>query len=71
MVRKGRVKWFDEEKGFGYIETETDDEDVFVHYADIQVPGFKTLKKGTLVSFVVGQSEYGLKAEQVVPISSD
>ena len=58
----GVVKWFDEIKGYGYIETETGDE-VFIHFSNIkQEKGFKTLVPGTLVEFEAVSGEKGLKA---------
>lgn len=62
----GKVKWFNEAKGFGFIEQETG-EDVFVHYTSIQGQGFKTLKEGQMVDFEVIQGPKGLKAENVNP----
>ncbi len=62
----GKVKWFNEAKGFGFIEQETG-EDVFVHYTSIQGQGFKTLKEGQRVDFEVIQGPKGLKAENVNP----
>ncbi len=63
----GKVKWFNESKGFGFIEQETG-EDVFVHYTSIQGNGFKTLREGQRVDFEVTQGPKGLKAENVNPI---
>lgn len=62
----GKVKWFNEAKGFGFIEQETG-EDVFVHYTSIQGQGFKTLKEGQRVDYEVIQGPKGLKAENVNP----
>ena len=44
-MARGRVKWFNAQKGYGFIEVE-DGSDVFVHYSSIQVPGFRTLEEG-------------------------
>jgi len=60
----GTVKWFNETKGFGFI-TQSDGEDVFVHYSDIQNEGFRTLAEGQAVEFDVTQGEKGLKAANV------
>lgn len=64
----GKVKWFNETKGFGFIEQDSG-EDVFVHYSSIQGEGFKTLKEGQKVDFEVTNGPKGLKAENVNPAS--
>ena len=61
---KGTVKWFNPEKGFGFIEPESG-EDVFVHFSSIVTDGFKTLEKGQKVEFEVIQGERGLQASNV------
>ena len=61
---EGKVKWFNEAKGFGFIQQDTV-EDVFVHYTCIQGDGFKTLKEGQRVSYEVTKGPKGLKAENV------
>lgn len=60
----GKVKWFNETKGFGFIEQDSG-EDVFVHYSSITGDGFKTLKEGQRVEFDVTKGPKGLKAENV------
>ena len=60
----GQVKWFNESKGFGFLEQE-DGKDVFVHYSAIAGSGFKTLKEGQKVQFTVEESEKGLQAVNV------
>lgn len=62
MVR--RVKWFNNEKGYGFIEN-GDREDVFVHYTAIKVNGYKTLTEGQLVEFDLIETEKGLQAVNV------
>jgi CspA family cold shock protein len=62
----GKVKWFNESKGFGFIEQESG-EDVFVHYSAIQGDGFKTLAEGQDVEFELTQDAKGAKAINVVP----
>ncbi|MFP4027625.1 MAG: cold-shock protein [Candidatus Brocadiia bacterium] len=65
MAPEGTVKWFDDKKGYGFIETDNSDEDVFVHYSAINMDGFKTLEEGQRVSFEVVPSDKGLKADNV------
>lgn len=61
----GIVKWFNEKKGFGFIEVD-ESNDVFVHYSAIAMPGFKTLAEGDRVSFEVESTERGPAAKNVV-----
>ncbi|MBF8437899.1 cold-shock protein [Halanaerobiaceae bacterium Z-7014] len=63
----GTVKWFNDQKGFGFIEREGDD-DVFVHYSAIQDEGFKSLEEGQEVEFEVVEADRGPQAENVVVI---
>lgn len=60
----GTVKWFNDNKGFGFIEQE-DGDDVFVHFSAIQSDGFRSLKEGQKVSMEVSQGQKGLQAENV------
>jgi CspA family cold shock protein len=62
---KGKVKWFNENKGYGFIEQEGGP-DVFVHFSAIQMEGFKTLAEGEEVEFEVTQGEKGPQAANVV-----
>ena len=66
---KGKVKWFNNTKGFGFIEREGA-QDIFVHYSAIKSEGYRTLKEGQLVEFSVGQGAKGPQAEDVVPVDS-
>ena len=63
-MSEGKVKWFNESKGFGFIE-KNDGGDVFVHHSSIQGTGFKTLTEGQSVSFDVVQGNKGPAAENV------
>lgn len=66
-MAQGKVKWFNESKGFGFITSE-DGSDVFVHYSSIEGNGFKTLAEGDSVSFEVEKGPKGPKAIHVVKI---
>lgn len=63
-MKNGKVKWFNSEKGFGFIEAE-DGNDVFVHFSAIQTEGFKTLEEGQEVSFEVVEGARGPQAANV------
>ncbi|EOO65006.1 cold-shock protein [Bacillus mycoides] len=63
-MEQGKVKWFNADKGFGFIERE-DGEDVFVHFSAIQIDGFKSLDEGQSVTFEVEQGQRGLQATNV------
>jgi len=60
--KRGRVKWFSEEKGYGFISPEDGGDDVFFHYSVIQLKGFKTLSEGQLVEFNDEKTNNGMKA---------
>ena len=66
-MNKGTVKWFNAEKGYGFIEG-SNDEDIFVHYSAIKSEGFKTLDEGQAVTFDVTQSDRGPQASNVVKL---
>lgn len=67
MSTTGTVKWFNSDKGFGFLEQENGD-DVFVHFSNIVGSGHKSLNEGQRVSFDVTQGQKGLQAENVTPI---
>lgn len=62
---KSKVKWFNDEKGFGFIEYK-DNEDIFVHYSTIREKGYKTLVKDEVVEFELVKTSSGYKAKNVV-----
>jgi len=63
----GRIKWFNDAKGYGFIETE-DGKDIFVHFSAINGEGFKSLREGEQVEFEVVQDEKGPKASNVTKL---
>lgn len=64
---RGRVKWFNNEKGYGFIEY-NDLEDIFVHYSAIIKDGYKTLKEGDIVDFKLNETSKGLQAIEVTEV---
>jgi CspA family cold shock protein len=67
-MTRGKVKWFNDAKGYGFIQQETGGSDVFVHFSAIQADGFKTLAEGQDVEFEVGSGDKGLHATKVVRV---
>ena len=66
-MARGKVKWFNDSKGYGFIETqEAGGQDVFVHFSAIQMDGFRTLAEGQEVEFEVSSGEQGRHAANVV-----
>ena len=64
-MAQGTVKWFNAEKGFGFIALEYGSADVFVHYSEIQGNGFRTLEENQQVSFEIGEGQKGPQATNV------
>lgn len=67
----GTVKWFNNAKGWGFIQSEKCDGDVFVHFSSIQGTGYKTLEAGQTVNFETERGERGLHAVNVVALHDD
>ena len=67
-MARGKVKWFNETKGFGFISLDDGSKDVFVHHSAIAMSGFKTLAEGQEVEFDVVQGQKGPAAENVRPL---
>lgn len=66
-MAEGTVKWFNPDKGFGFIAPESGGQDLFVHYSAIEMQGFKTLEEGQRVTFEVVEGQKGPQASNVTP----
>ena len=66
-MAQGTVKWFSDEKGYGFIEQE-DGKDIFVHFSSLVMPGFKTLGEGDVVSFDIEDGDRGQIAKNVAKV---
>lgn len=67
-MAKGTIKWFSDQKGYGFVTPEGGKKDVFVHFSALQGEGFKTLAEGQLVSFDITQGPKGEQASNVVKL---
>ncbi|MFA5602380.1 MAG: cold shock domain-containing protein [Bacilli bacterium] len=66
---RGKVKWFNNDKGYGFVDYK-ENEDIFVHYSAIKQDGFKTLSEGQLVEFELIETDKGLQAVNVVEVET-
>ncbi|MCD4812769.1 cold shock domain-containing protein [bacterium] len=71
MSVQGKVKWFNNAKGYGFLEQEGSDKDIFVHFSSIQSEGFKTLKEGEVVEFEITEGPKGAQAANVKKIGGE
>ena len=69
MIKQGKIKWFNNEKGYGFIEG-SKDEDIFVHYSAIKQDGYKSLSEGQIVEYELLETEKGLQAINVKEVSN-
>jgi CspA family cold shock protein len=67
----GIIKWFNNEKGYGFINSSNNQEDIFVHYTSIKIDGFKTLSEGQIVEFKLIKTDKGLQATNVIPVKQN
>lgn len=67
-MAQGTVKWFNDAKGFGFIEPEGGGEDVFAHFSAVQMDGFRTLKQGGRVTYDLVQGPKGSLAQNICPV---
>ncbi len=70
-METGKVKWFNDQKGFGFVERDAGGEDVFVHYSGIESDGYRSLAEGALVEFEVVEDPKGPRADKVRVIGAD
>lgn len=68
MVFKGTVKWFNDQKGYGFIKPDTDGKDIFLHYTAISMKGFKTLSEGDRISYELEQGPKGQQACKIIKL---
>lgn len=69
-MEKGTIRWFDNKKGYGFVQKESDGKDLFVHYSAIAMEGYKTLKAKEEVTFDIVQGDKGPQAANVVRVNA-
>ena len=67
-MQQGKVKWFNNSKGFGFIVSDEGGDDIFAHFSQIQMEGYKTLKTDQLVQFEVVEGKNGKQAQNIQPV---
>lgn len=67
----GKVKWFSNAKGYGFIVSDVETEDLFAHYSAIRMDGYRSLQSGQWVDFEIGRGEKGLQAVDITPLPAD
>ncbi len=67
-MAQGTVKWFNADKGFGFISQDGGGQDVFVHFSAIQSGGYRSLEENQRVEFEITQGQKGLQAANVIPL---
>ncbi len=70
-MQHGTVKWFNDAKGFGFIEPEAGGADVFAHFSAINMEGFRTLRQGSRVSFELVEGPKGVLAQNIQPVDNN
>lgn len=68
-MASGIVKWFNNSKGYGFIQADESNDDIFAHFSNVEMDGFKTLKRGQKVSFELIDGPKGLQAQRIQPTS--
>ena len=71
MTEKGKVRWFNNKKGYGFIQKDSDGKDIFAHYSAIKMEGYKSLKTNDTVEFSVVDGEKGPQAADIVVLAHE
>lgn len=71
MTEKGKVRWFNNKKGYGFIQKDSDGKDIFAHYSAIKMEGYKSLRTNDTVEFEVVDGEKGPQAANIVVIAQE